>query len=88
MTCACAHARMCAETRELLQPLGFNKKLTLYLRVLKMLVIGGVTTCVLSAQGAEIAKVAGIEGKTDQILIKGEIGINDAKTFAQIALTT
>lgn len=53
-----------------------------------MLVIGGVTTCVLFAQGAEIAKVAGIEGKTDQILIKGEIGINDAKTFAQIALTT
>lgn len=88
MTRAGAPARTCAETLKFPQPLGFNKKLTSYLRGLRMLVVGSATVCALSAQGADISKKVSKEGQTDQILIKGEIGIDDAKAFKQIALTT
>ena len=68
--------------------LSFNRKLKPHKLLIKCFIIGSLIATGLNANCADISKVIGKGDKIDQILIKGEITDEDAKTFKQIALAT
>ena len=65
-----------------------ESELNVHCSMIKIIALASAIIFTPGTHSADISKTVGKDGKTEYILIKGEIGVNDAKAFKNIALTT